>query len=260
VAKEIFIRKKLSKIFNSKEDDFSSLREYNDYLEKLEFYVFNLTNEIDVDETKKSIDEFQRRNEESIQKNKNRRTKDDEWIQRMLYEEEIRKRNHFDAMQSANSSAEPKKERKGEDEMRALMAEFMSSDIPAEFIVNDKKRQQYLAKQAADQEKQEQKNQQNRPKNQSIADQKQQIVPLSAISDGEPYIYEEISIDLNGPPIPKMEELGSLGYLKHIRAASVGQLAGGYHESLGCYRALTEAHCDLFWTFFVSIGRFFGIG
>lgn len=246
VAKEVYIRKKLQKVFNLKEDDFPDLRSYNDYLEQIETYVFNLTNEIDVDETKRQIDEFQRQHEDLIAKNKNRRSKDDEWVQRMLQEEDQRRAH----LQASDFLAVPEKnnEKKTEEEMRALMAEFMSSDIPAEFIVNDKKRQQYLAKMEAErEEKQRQEGNkigQNRLKNQQ-RDQ-QQIVPISSISEGEPFVYEPMELDLNGPQVPSINELGSMGYLKHIRAASLWQLAGGYHESLGCYRALIEAHCDLF--------------
>jgi len=238
VAKEVYIRKKLQKIFNLKEDDFPNLRAYNDYLEQIETYVFNLTNEVDVDETKALVDEFQRQHEDIIAKNKNRRSKDDEWIQKMLTEEESQRRAHIEAENSL--APEEKVEKKGEEEMRALMAEFMSSDTPAEFIVNDKKRQQYLA----DQEKQKAEKTQSRPK--QHLDHKQQIVPLGALSEGEPYVYEPMLMELNGPPVPSIDELGSRGFLKHIRAAATWQLAGGYHESLGCYRALIDAHCDLF--------------
>jgi len=198
-----------------------------------------------VDETKARVDEFQRLHEDIILKNKNRRSKDDEWIQKMLNQEDSQRRAFLENANSQTGS-EPV-EKKGEEEMRALMAEFMSSDIPAEFIVNDKKRQQYLTKMAEEQEKQKSENsgRANRLKFQQI-DQKQEIVPLSKITEGEPYVYEKVLVDWNGPPVPFIEELGSRGFLKHIRAASNGQLAGGYHESLGCYRALMDAHCDLF--------------
>jgi len=251
VAKEIHIRKKLQKTFNLKEDDFPTLRAYNDYLEQVETFVLNLTNEIDVDETKQRVEQFQREHEDVIARNRTRRSKDDEWIQKMLYEEESHRRAQMESMNAASSGGNENSGttgRKGEEEMRALIAEFMSSDIPAEFIVNDKKRQQYLAKMAAEQEKQ--KNDassgvRDRSKHHQI-DQKEQIVPLSAVNDGERFVYEPEKMELNGPPVPSMKELESLGYLKHMRPASLWQLAGGYHESLGCYRALLDAHCDLF--------------
>lgn len=38
IEKEILIRKKMMKEFNEKEEDFLSLKEFNDYLEKVETF------------------------------------------------------------------------------------------------------------------------------------------------------------------------------------------------------------------------------
>jgi len=46
------------KIFNLKQDDFSTLREFNDYLEQVEIYVMNLTYDLDVESTKRQIETF----------------------------------------------------------------------------------------------------------------------------------------------------------------------------------------------------------
>lgn len=76
----------------------------------------------------------------------------------------------------------------------------------------------------------------------------EEIVPLSssvAMGEGERYEYTPQIVELNGPPLPAIENLGRFGYLNHIKTASGWQNAGGYYESLGCYRALMEAHCDL---------------
>jgi len=55
VELEIDIRKRLLKDFNRKEQDFSTLDSYNDYLEMVEIYIFNLTNKIDIEETERKI-------------------------------------------------------------------------------------------------------------------------------------------------------------------------------------------------------------
>lgn len=55
VEKEVDIRKKILKDFNKKEDDFTSPDEYNDYLEFIEDLIYNLTNNIDVESTKRKI-------------------------------------------------------------------------------------------------------------------------------------------------------------------------------------------------------------
>ncbi|KAJ6488635.1 CDK-activating kinase assembly factor [Mycena vitilis] len=47
VEKEIAIRRRVAKEFNKRLEDFSSLREFNDYLEDVEDITFNLINDVD---------------------------------------------------------------------------------------------------------------------------------------------------------------------------------------------------------------------
>lgn len=70
VEKEIDIRKRVLKDYNKKEEDFATLREYNDYLEEIETIVYNLTNNIDIVNTNKKIEQYKRENKELIMKNK----------------------------------------------------------------------------------------------------------------------------------------------------------------------------------------------
>lgn len=58
------------KDFNKKEEDFATLREYNDYLEEIETIIFNLVNNIDVVGTNKKIEQYKKDNKEIIMKNK----------------------------------------------------------------------------------------------------------------------------------------------------------------------------------------------
>ena len=58
VEKEVDIRKKILKDFNKKEEDFTTLNEYNDYLEMIETIIFNLANGIDVEQTNKQIEKY----------------------------------------------------------------------------------------------------------------------------------------------------------------------------------------------------------
>lgn len=70
VEKEIDIRKRVLKDFNKKEEDFATLREYNDYLEEIETIIFNLVNNIDIVATNKRIEQYKKDNKEVIMKNK----------------------------------------------------------------------------------------------------------------------------------------------------------------------------------------------
>ncbi|KAH7670566.1 CDK-activating kinase assembly factor MAT1 protein [Dioscorea alata] len=65
-AKEIAIRKRISNIFNKREEDFPSLREYNDYLEEVEDMTFNLIEGIDVPAIEAKIAKYQEENAEQI--------------------------------------------------------------------------------------------------------------------------------------------------------------------------------------------------
>ncbi|KAI9715461.1 MAG: hypothetical protein M1812_005937 [Candelaria pacifica] len=69
VEKEIDIRRRVAGIFNRRQDEFSSLLHYNNYLEKIEEITFNLLNNIDVAATEKDITAYQTQNAEGISQN-----------------------------------------------------------------------------------------------------------------------------------------------------------------------------------------------
>ena len=85
---------------------------------------------------------------------------------------------------------------------------------------------------------------------------------LASVQD-QVFVYQETEEDLMGPNIPGIGGLAEGGYLQHIksvllviiisdnhwilfRSASEAEKAGGYVESLGCYRALQEAMAGLY--------------
>uniref|UniRef100_A0A8C5AXC3 CDK-activating kinase assembly factor MAT1 n=1 Tax=Gadus morhua TaxID=8049 RepID=A0A8C5AXC3_GADMO len=60
------------------------------------------------------------------------------------------------------------------------------------------------------------------------------------------YRYQPLFIETYGPPVPELDHLGRLGYLKHVRAALPQDTAGGYSSGLACHRALQDAFSGLF--------------
>lgn len=60
VEKDIQVRRDILRKFTKNQESFSSLRAYNDYLEKLETVIYNLANDIDPDETNRLLDELRR--------------------------------------------------------------------------------------------------------------------------------------------------------------------------------------------------------
>ncbi|KAM7472902.1 hypothetical protein LguiA_011085 [Lonicera macranthoides] len=65
-AKEMSIRKRIASIFNKREDDFPSLKEYNDYLEEVEDMIVNLVEGIDVPAIEARIAQYEKENAEQI--------------------------------------------------------------------------------------------------------------------------------------------------------------------------------------------------
>ncbi|KAK6307311.1 hypothetical protein J4Q44_G00224590 [Coregonus suidteri] len=85
VDKEVEIRKKVLKVYNKRDFDFSSLREYNDYLEQVEEIVYNLTINLEVEGTKQTMEAYQRANRDIIQKNKGKlQTREQEELEELL--------------------------------------------------------------------------------------------------------------------------------------------------------------------------------
>ncbi|KAK5133851.1 hypothetical protein LTR08_007182 [Meristemomyces frigidus] len=69
VEREVDIRKRVQAVFNRREEEFESLRDYNDYLNDVEDITFNLVNHIDVEETNRRFEAYQSANEKEIQEN-----------------------------------------------------------------------------------------------------------------------------------------------------------------------------------------------
>ncbi|KXL48272.1 hypothetical protein M433DRAFT_97619 [Acidomyces richmondensis BFW] len=69
VEREIDIRQKVAAVFNKREDEFESLRAWNDYLNEVEDITFNLVHGIDVEETNRRFDEYRSAHEHDIQEN-----------------------------------------------------------------------------------------------------------------------------------------------------------------------------------------------
>lgn len=62
--------------FNKREEDFASLREYNDYLEEVEDMVFNLIEGIDVEAIEEKIKDYSQENAEQIMINRARKAEE----------------------------------------------------------------------------------------------------------------------------------------------------------------------------------------
>ncbi|XP_078157904.1 cyclin-dependent kinase-activating kinase assembly factor-related / CDK-activating kinase assembly factor-like protein isoform X2 [Carex rostrata] len=75
-TREINIRRRIANIYNKREDDFSSLRDYNDYLEEVEDMTCRLIDGIDAALIEAKIAKYQQENAEQITNNRARKAEE----------------------------------------------------------------------------------------------------------------------------------------------------------------------------------------
>ncbi|KAK6481448.1 CDK-activating kinase assembly factor MAT1-like isoform X1, partial [Huso huso] len=131
IDKEVEIRKKVLKIYNKNDSDFPSLREYNDYLELIEEIVYNLTNNMDLENTKQMMEQYQRENKEIIQKNKIKLTREQEELEELLaMERQENEQRRLLQIKEEKRQVLAKKKNK-----QALLDELESSQLPATLLL-----------------------------------------------------------------------------------------------------------------------------
>ncbi|XP_073427215.1 CDK-activating kinase assembly factor MAT1 [Dendrobates tinctorius] len=237
IDKEVEIRKKILKIYNKREEDFPCLREYNDFLEEIEEIVFNLTNNVDLDNTKKKMEYYQKLNKDTIQRNKIKMTREQEELQEALEMERqeneqrrihLQKEEHLQQMMKRKNKQE-------------LLDQLETSHLPASIL---------LAQHKGKTTQIEVQIEKTRPavtfSTGIKMGQHVSSMPVSKLEETL-YRYQPVYIEMYGPTVPAIEVLSRMGYLNHVRAASPQDLAGGYTSSLACHRALQDAFSGLFW-------------
>lgn len=63
---------------------------------------------------------------------------------------------------------------------------------------------------------------------------------------GAPFVYRPPVLPINGPPLPKQEDLARLGYLQNTPYGNDNNRRIGSTPEACCMRALFDAHVDLF--------------
>uniref|UniRef100_A0A183CJS9 MAT1 domain-containing protein n=1 Tax=Globodera pallida TaxID=36090 RepID=A0A183CJS9_GLOPA len=201
------------------EDDFTTLREFNDYLERVEDIVFRLVNELKVEETEQEMHTFKEEFAEAIERNRRRPTKDDLWVKAMLDEEMARRSK----VQEDNTE---RRERSGSVKFnpKAIIEELRSSDLPAE-VVLDRQRKKRIEQEMADKEEMMRRKQDKQEEKQRA---KERATFGVIRPSGKPYYHSQPTLSLNGPPVPGDEELERSGCLQFVRQAPPSSVAGGY--------------------------------
>lgn len=239
VEKEVDIRKRILRDFNKKEEDFATQREYDDYLEEIENIIYNLSNNIDIIETNKKIEQYKRENREIILKNKTKLGKKESELEELLELEKMEQEERRLELEKQELEIKKRKIR----EKEALIDELMFSEGDASKIV------QTFAS-SIQSSKEEVK---LAPKATGFSTGikfGQQIgtgfLPVPKIDEGPTYHYVPITQEIEGPTPPALRELQVRGYTAHVRAETEADKAGGFGANIACLRALQEAMASLY--------------
>merc|ERR1711862_628076 len=221
IDKEVEIRRRVLRDFCRTQEDFESLREWNDYLEQVEDIIFNLVNNIDKEETEKMIAKYAESNKAFIKKNKHKMSAEYLELEDILTEE---KRMDAKRKQENAIFEEEGKKAKVRDKER-LIDDLMFSDKNSKEIIDEHKKNAQFSS-AAD----------------FMAAKKDNSKRAPVIIEAKPYIYEDITWHFEGPKPPTNEEdIDSNKFNRHVRPAEEWERAAGYVESIGALRALQEA-------------------
>ncbi|KAG7211378.1 hypothetical protein KM043_010667 [Ampulex compressa] len=241
VEKEVNIRKRILRDFNKREEDFATLREYNDYLEEIETIIYNLANNIDVLETNKKIDQYKKDNKEQITKSKSKIGRSEYELEEMI---ELEKQKEEERrLELAKEEMEVKKKKIREKE--ALIDELTFSEGNAKNIVE-------TFASAIQASKKEVKTAPAIKATQFSTGIKfgnqtgQSFMPVPKIEEGPLFSYTPIRQLTDGPSPPGWRELQTRGYVSHVRAESQSERAGGFKAHVACLRALQESMAGLY--------------
>ncbi|XP_058445640.1 CDK-activating kinase assembly factor MAT1 [Malaya genurostris] len=242
VDKEIQIRKRIMRDFNKKEDDFSSLDEYNDYLEMIEEIVFNLCNNIDIINTNKRIEQYKKDNRDLILKNKTKLSKDEIELEQLIEIEKEQSEQRKKELSMIEAEMRKQKAKNKEDLIDSLMASYEdASAIVDKFAQRAEKQQIPLPKPIAPP-----------PPKQThfstgIKFQSQHgFLPVPKVEEGPCYTYEVQIFPKEGPIPPSLVDVQNNGYMAFIRPQTLAEQAGGFNTNISCLRAIQDALVGLY--------------
>lgn len=238
VEREVDIRKKIVKIFNKRQIDFSScgdpLRAFNDYLEEVEIIVFNLVNKIDVDSTKKKIEQYKKHNEHLIRKNNSKQNQEESQLQAQLAgeQEEVELRHRQLELDQLSE------QRRKRTEKESLINDLIYANAPADEVIARHKYVQEQQQSLHEQEKRSLFFADKHKKEKKTVDVVVLEVPL--------YEYMKPDVDVVGPNFPTDEDITTQGHLEYVRETCAAERAAGYTKRITCQRAIQEAFDCLF--------------
>ncbi|XP_015928701.2 CDK-activating kinase assembly factor MAT1 [Parasteatoda tepidariorum] len=235
VEKELDIRRRVMKDFNRKEEDFPSLLDYNNYLEDVETIIFNLANDVNIEATRRKIEQYKKENKTQIQKNKGKLSKEEEELECLLESEKEAAENR--KLQAIKEELELEKQKRRNKE--ALIDDLMFSNKSAKDILATHSEKAALELKP--------KLKKTNPFSTGMKTQ-QVFLPVPKQNNQNMYIYKDFKLDIAGPDIFSPNTLKNEGFTMHVRNASEQEKAGGFLAEFACDRALQDAFCGIYFT------------
>lgn len=135
VENEVRIRKRMAMIYNKRQEDFKTLKDYNDYLEMVEELTLKLLDDTETDETDYVIEKYRRDNAASIEKNQSKFQREEK-LQRMISEQEQLQRQKMRSEYRKQLEDEQREKNEAKDSVINALA---NSDRDANDIVQKSK-------------------------------------------------------------------------------------------------------------------------
>lgn len=244
VEKEISIRRRLKTTFNKREDDFTSLRKYNDYLEFVETMVMNLAYDVDTELTKERIKLFKAENKEIIQKNNASRDPDLIELEELIDEDSAQADKRKQELMEEEIEAKMQQN----ENKRNLLNNFLYSEQPADKILESYGKECQAQKEIATmKEIANAKKKKSQFSSGIRLGKSEDRMPISIMDEGEVYIYTPVKFSIDGPTPPNTPQLTSYGYTNYQPLISDEMQAGGFLPEYCLKRSLQEAFCGLFY-------------
>lgn len=240
VEREVDIRKRVAKVFNRREEEFETLRNWNDYLNEVEDITFNLINDVDVEETQRRFEAYEQANKQVIGENASL-----EEQARLSFAAEQKAEREQARQRREVARREDAEERKEVEENRRDVLQRLASGQDAEKVT--KEGQQVHLKKRMDR--------------QAAAERQRQLQAASNIRNGSSdFVIQGLKTkQKNATPAEPIDPFGGLSFTSKysslqedyvwvgVRETKNDPLlgAGGYDVSSFTSRALCEAFSGL---------------
>ncbi|GAV03891.1 hypothetical protein RvY_14259 [Ramazzottius varieornatus] len=240
--KEVDVRRRIYNDLNLRQEDFSSLREFNDYLEQVETFIFNIVNGIEVEKTKRDIEAVKEERKKQLQKSRHKKSSDQELLMKIVDEERL---NSDDNSRKFFLDKREDETRRAK-EREQLLDDLQDSEMSAEAVWESHKRKNSVLDQCTESEDYQMSGLLQR----SVIEEPP---PVLTDNDLQWFLRDEeldkVEGNMSGPPVASPRSLAEKDYLKATRASSTLELTMGFESVIPARRALLAAFDGLYCKF-----------